>query len=227
MLSAANIDPSFIKNRIAKRVAKELHAGSEVNLGIGIPSLIPNFLDSKSQVYLQSENGLLGMGPTPPKEQIDMDLVSASKQPVTLGIGSSVFSSADSFAMIRGGHIDIAVMGALQISEKGEIANWSVPGKDILGVGGAMDLVASAQKIIIAMTHATKDHVPKIIQRLTYPMSGIRTADVIVTDKAVFKIKNDSFILEEMAADSSLDEIKRLTDAHFTVSKNLQTMLID
>lgn len=119
MLSAANIDPSFIKNRIAKRVAKELHAGSVVNLGIGIPSLIPNFLDSKSQVYLQSENGLLGMGPTPPKEQIDMDLVSASKQPVTLGIGSSVFSSADSFAMIRGGHIDIAVMGALQISEKG------------------------------------------------------------------------------------------------------------
>ncbi len=189
--------------RIAKRIAKELHPGAVVNLGVGIPSLIQNYLKPDSKVYLQSENGLLGMGPTPPKEEIDMNLISASKQPITLDTGASIFSSSDSFAMIRGGHVDIAVMGALQISEKGEIANWAVPGKDILGVGGAMDLVASAKKIIIAMTHVSKNGEPKIIQKLTYPQTGIRTADLIVTEKAVFKNENGTLVLTEMAEDTS------------------------
>lgn len=212
------------KIRIAKRIAQELHAGSVVNLGVGIPSLIQNYLNPDSQVYLQSENGLLGMGPTPPKDQIDMNLISASKHPITLGIGSSIFSSADSFAMIRGGHVDIAVMGALQISEKGEIANWAVPGKDILGVGGAMDLVASAKKIIIGITHVTKNSTPKIIKKLTYPTSGIRTADLIVTEKAVFEVKKNTLILKEIADDSSLEEIRHLTEANFIISDHLQTM---
>ncbi|WP_241155111.1 3-oxoacid CoA-transferase subunit B [Rummeliibacillus sp. TYF005] len=213
--------------RIAKRIVKELHAGSVVNLGVGIPSLIQNYLKPDSHVYLQSENGLLGMGPTPPKDEIDMNLISASKHPISLGIGSSLFSSADSFAMIRGGHIDIAVMGALQISEKGEIANWAVPGKDILGVGGAMDLVASAKKIIIAITHITKDQTPKIVQKLTYPSSGIRAANLIVTEKALFEVKDNTLLLKEIAEDSSLQEIKQLTEAHFIISEDLQTMKID
>lgn len=212
------------KIRIAKRIAKELHAGSVVNLGVGIPSLIQNYLNPDSQVYLQSENGLLGMGPTPPKDQIDMNLISASKQPITLGLGSSIFSSADSFAMIRGGHVDIAVMGALQISEKGEIANWAVPGKDILGVGGAMDLVASAKKIIIGTTHVTKNSTSKILKKLTYPTSGNRTADLIVTERAVFEVEKNTLILKEIAEDSSLDEIRQLTEANFIISDHLQTM---
>jgi len=178
-------------------------------------------------VFLQSENGLLGMGPTPQKDEIDMNLISASKQPISLGVGASIFSSSDSFAMIRGGHIDIAVMGALQVSETGEIANWAVPGKDILGVGGAMDLVASAKKIIITMTHVTKENTPKIVKKLTYPTSGIRTADLIVTEKAVFRNENGELFLEEISNDSSVDEIRKLTDAHFRVSENLQTMRIE
>ncbi|MFD0828788.1 3-oxoacid CoA-transferase subunit B [Neobacillus sp. M.A.Huq-85] len=210
--------------RIAKRIASELEDGTVVNLGVGIPTLIQNYLKPDTRVYLQSENGLLGMGPTPPKDEIDMDLISASKHPITFGTGSSIFSSADSFVMIRGGHVDVAVMGALQVSETGEIANWAVPGQDILGVGGAMDLVASANKIIIAITQVTKDNKPKIVKQLSYPISGIRKAEMIVTEKAVFRIDNGRLRLDEVAEGSSVEEIKRLTDAEFTVSKNLKKM---
>lgn len=213
--------------RIAKRIALELREGTVVNLGVGIPTLIQNYLSPDNKVYLQSENGLLGMGPTPPKEEIDMDLISASKHPITLGEGASIFSSSDSFVMIRGGHIDTAVMGALQVSETGEIANWAVPGQDILGVGGAMDLVASAKKIIIAISHVAKDQSPKIVKKLTYPTSGIRTAEMIVTEKAVFRIENGKMRLDEIAEDSSLDEIRKLTGAEFIVSENLKTMCVD
>ncbi|EKN70532.1 acyl CoA:acetate/3-ketoacid CoA transferase, beta subunit [Neobacillus bataviensis LMG 21833] len=213
--------------RIAKRIAMELREGTVVNLGVGIPTLIQNYLSPDSKVYLQSENGLLGMGPTPPKEEIDMDLISASKHPITLGEGASIFSSSDSFVMIRGGHVDTAVMGALQVSETGEIANWAVPGQDILGVGGAMDLVASAKKIIIAISHVAKDQSPKIVKKLTYPTSGIRTAEMIVTEKAVFRIENGKMRLDEIAEDSSLDEIRKLTGAEFFVSENLKTMCVE
>jgi 3-oxoacid CoA-transferase B subunit len=212
------------KVRIAKRIAMELPEGSVVNLGVGIPTLIQNYLRPESKVYLQSENGLLGMGPTPPKEEIDMDLISASKHPISLGIGASIFSSSDSFVMIRGGHIDVAVLGALQVNGSGEIANWAVPGQDILGVGGAMDLVASAKKIIVAITHLTKDHLPKIVNTLTYPTSGIRKAEMIVTEKAVFKVNNGELYLEELSENSTIDEIRRMTDAAFIISENLKKM---
>jgi len=227
ILSVVDNKQSIDRVRIAKRIVSELHEGAVVNLGVGIPTLIQNYLKPDSKVFLQSENGLLGMGPTPHKDEVDMNLISASKQPISLGEGASIFSSSDSFAMIRGGHIDIAVMGALQVSETGEIANWAVPGKDILGVGGAMDLVASAKKIIITMTHVTKENTPKIVKNLTYPTSGIRTADLIVTEKAVFRNENGELLLEEISSDSSVDEIRKLTEAHFRVSENLQMMRIE
>ncbi|MDZ5473893.1 3-oxoacid CoA-transferase subunit B [Bacillus sp. 31A1R] len=221
MLSEKNRDESFYKIRIAKRIARELQPHTVVNLGVGIPTLIQNYLNPEQNVYLQSENGLLGMGPTPPKEEIDMDLISASKHPITLGVGSSIFSSSDSFVMIRGGHIDVAVLGALQVSGKGEIANWAVPGQDILGVGGAMDLVASAKKIIVAITHLTKNQKPKIVEALNYPTSGIRTAEMIVTEKAVFTINQGELFLREVAEDSSLEEVRHFTEANFIVSDDM------
>lgn len=224
MLSVAGKKLDTDKVRIAKRIAMELPEGSVVNLGVGIPTLIQNYLRPESKVYLQSENGLLGMGPTPPKEEIDMDLISASKHPISLGIGASIFSSSDSFVMIRGGHIDVAVLGALQVNGSGEIANWAVPGQDILGVGGAMDLVASAKKIIVAITHLTKDHLPKIVNTLTYPTSGIRKAEMIVTEKAVFKVNNGELYLEELSENSTIDEIRRMTDTAFIISENLKKM---
>lgn len=210
--------------RIAKRIAMELEKGTVVNLGVGIPTLIQNYLEPDSGVFLQSENGLLGMGPTPPEEEVDMDLISASKHPITLSPGASIFSSSDSFVMIRGGHVDVAVLGVLQVSEKGEIANWAVPGQDILGVGGAMDLVANAKKIIVAITHVAKDGKPKIVKELTYPTSGIRYAEMIVTEKALFTIRDGRLILKEIAADSSLKEIRELTQADFEVAKDVKTM---
>ncbi len=212
------------RERIARRIAKELKSGMVVNLGVGIPTLIPDFLEPDQGVYLQSENGMLGMGPTPPEDEIDMDCISASKQPVTLDLGASIFSSADSFVMIRGGHIDVAVLGALQVSEKGEIANWAVPGTDILGVGGAMDLVPGAKKIIVAITHVTKDGSPKLVKELTYPISGIRSAELIVTEKGVFSVQNGMLVLEEIAEDTTLDEITATTEASFTVANYLKLM---
>jgi 3-oxoacid CoA-transferase B subunit len=211
--------------RIAKRIARELQSGTVVNLGVGIPTLIPDYLRPDQEVFLQSENGLLGMGPTPPPDDIDMDLISASKHPVTLEPGASIFSSADSFVMIRGGHIDVAVLGALQVSETGEIANWAVPGEDILGVGGAMDLVPGAKKIIIAITHVAKDGQPKLVRELTYPTSGVRSAEMIVTEKGVFTVEDGQLFLKEIAEDSSLDEIRQLTDARFELARDLRTMV--
>lgn len=211
--------------RIAKRIARELVSGTVVNLGVGIPTLIPDYLRPDQHVFLQSENGLLGMGPTPPPDDIDMDLISASKHPVTLGPGASIFSSADSFVMIRGGHVDVAVLGALQISERGEIANWAVPGEDILGVGGAMDLVPGAKRIIIAITHVTKDGQPKLVQELTYPTSGIRCAEMIVSEKGVFVVEDDRMFLTEIAEGSTIEEIRQTTGARFELAKDLRTMV--
>lgn len=224
MLNAIVRKQATDKVRIAKRIAMELQPGTVVNLGVGIPTLIQNYLKPDSGVFLQSENGLLGMGPTPSKEEVDMDLISASKHPITLGHGASIFSSSDSFVMIRGGHIDVAVLGALQVSETGEIANWAVPGQDILGVGGAMDLVASAKKIIVAITHVAKVQSPKIVKELTYPTSGIRCAEMIVTEKAVFVIKEGRMYLQEIAQDSSLEEVRALTKADFTIADDLKVM---
>lgn len=220
----ALLKPDEVRERIAGRIAMELESGMVVNLGVGIPTLIQDYLKPNHGVFLQSENGVLGMGPTPPKEQLDMDLISASKHPITIEPGASVFSSSDSFAMIRGGHIDVAVLGALQVSEKGEIANWAIPGRDILGVGGAMDLVASARKMIIAINHVTKDGKPKLVRNLTYPTSGIRYAEKIVTEKGVFAIEEGKMVLQELAHDCSLEEICKLTDARFEVATDLKIM---
>ncbi len=214
------------KLRIARRIARELTGGMVVNLGVGIPTLIPYFLTSQQDVYLQSENGMLGMGLEPEPEQLDMDCISASKHPVTLNPGASIFSSSDSFVMIRGGHIDVAVLGALQVSEKGEIANWSVPGQDILGVGGAMDLVPGAKKIILAMTHTAKDGTPKLVKSLTYPSSGLRTAELIVTEKGVFSFHKGVLLLKEIAEDTTLEEIRAETLAEFHISDTLKPMAL-
>lgn len=206
--------------KIAKRLAQELEDGQIINLGVGIPTLVPDYMEGKS-VFLQSENGLLGMGPTPSQENVDMDLISASKQPVTMQDGASLFDSADSFAMIRGGHVDLALLGALQVDETGEIANWAVPGQNILGVGGAMDLVAGAKKIIISLTHQSKNGEPKLVKKLTYPSSGIRKVDKIVTDKAVFEVVNETLYLVEIDESINLEELQSITEATFKVSPNL------
>lgn len=197
-------------------MAKELIEGEIVNLGVGIPTLIPDYLGSK-KVYLQSENGLLGMGPSPADEDMDMDLISASKKPITMDIGASLFDSSDSFRMIRGGHIDTAVLGALQVDETGEVANWTVPGQTILGVGGAMDLVAGAKRIIIASMHLSKDGSPKLVKKLTFPSSGARKVDMIVTEHAVFKFIAGEMYLAEILSDVSVETLRMVTDAHFSL----------
>lgn len=205
---------------IAKRVVQELKEGQAVNLGVGIPTLIPDYLGDK-KLYLQSENGLLGMGPTPPEDEIDMDLISASKKPITADLGASLFDSSDSFAMIRGGHIDLAVLGVLQVDQRGEIANWAVPGETILGVGGAMDLVSGAKKVIVATMHTAKDGSPKLVKKLTFPSSGSRTVDMIVTEHAVFKIENNQMKLVEILSEITVDELKAITDADYEVASSL------
>lgn len=192
---------------IAKRIAQELQDGQIVNLGIGIPTLVTSYIEGKD-VYLQSENGLLGMGPPPSENQIDADLISAGKEPVTITKDASFFSSADSFAMIRGGHIDVAVLGILQVNRFGEIANWSVPGQPILGVGGAMDLVVGAKKVIAAANLFTKDGDPKIVESLTYPRSGIRRIEMLVTEYAVFEFEDEKVIVKELLGDLTIEQLQ-------------------
>ncbi|MEO4055213.1 3-oxoacid CoA-transferase subunit B [Solibacillus sp. CAU 1738] len=192
---------------IAKRIAQELEEGQVVNLGIGIPTLVTSFMEGK-EVYLQSENGLLGMGPPPTEDQVDADLISAGKESITISSGASFFDSADSFAMIRGGHIDVAVLGILQVNTMGEIANWAVPGQPILGVGGAMDLVVGAKKVIGAATLFTKDGEPKVVKDLSYPTSGIRQIELLVTEYAVFAFENGEVIVKEIIGDLSFEELQ-------------------
>lgn len=208
---------SVQRNKIAKRVAEEIKEGQVVNLGVGIPTLVPDFIGDKD-VFLQSENGLLGIGPTPSEKEKDMDLISASKKPITMLDGSALFDSSDSFAMIRGGHIDMAILGGLQVDEEGQIANWAVPGKTILGVGGAMDLVAGAKKIVLTLTHQTKDGDSKLVQKLTCPSSGERKADIVITDKAIFEVQNRKLTCTELMDDISVDELREITEAHFEVN---------
>ncbi len=199
------------REQIAKRIAQELKDGMYVNLGIGIPTLVANYIPSNIQVLLQSENGLLGMGPFPYEEEIDPDLINAGKQTITYIQGASFFSSADSFAMIRGGHIDLTVLGAFEVAQNGDIASWTVPGKLVKGMGGAMDLVAGARKIIVAMNHTSKDGQSKLLQSCTLPLTGIQCIHMVVTDLGVFEIKDNSFHLKERAADVSIEYIKTAT----------------
>lgn len=206
--------------KIAKRIVQELEEGQTVNLGVGIPTLIPDYLGDK-HLILQSENGLLGMGPTPPADEVNMDLISASKAPITMEIGASLFDSSSSFAMIRGGHIDVAVLGVLQVDQTGEIANWAVPGETILGVGGAMDLVAGAKKIIIATSHTSKNGEAKFVKELSFPTSGITKADLAVSEHAVFKFEEGRMKLVEILSDISIEELQEMTEAVFTYDRLL------
>lgn len=211
------------REEIAQRAAQELQDGFYVNLGIGIPTLVANYIPDNVHVILESENGMLGMGPFPYPDQVDPDLINAGKQTISELPQTSYFSSADSFAMIRGGHINLAILGAMQVAQNGDLANWMIPGKMIKGMGGAMDLVAGVNKVVVIMDHTAKDGSPKFLKACDLPLTGSDVTDLLITNLAVFDFQGNKPSLIELAPGVDLDEIKEKTEAEFIVSPDLKT----